>query len=426
MPPPAHPPPVGAQPARASWPNACSRPPICRSRWGRPSLRNGDQAALHQQFQRAVGTSPAAYRRAFRTTTPATGARSSRWADPPPGANHELPRTRCTRPRNPTVRFGIWPSPARSLARDPPVGQPLRGLPSQTAHSRRPLHAERPRRGRRSTATPWSARVGLVGALAVSVPRLTLGSLVTSVTYRHPAVLAKVAAAVDQLSQGPVGARGGRGVAAEPARASYGIALGDGVADAYGPLRRGPRDPRINAAQPPDQLRRDVLFRHRTGAQPAGAGSGPTADHGRWSRRAAGRCRMAARYADRWNSWTTPDVLDARMRILRERCEAIGRDPAEISVSTQALLFLSTDESWLAQTTREPDGPGGHRRDTGRDGRHRRAIPGRRRRRTDRPRLHARVRPATSRDLRLVHRGGRPPLSLRSGAAAGPSERPRR
>ena len=29
-------------------------------------------------------------------------------------------------------------------------------------------------------------------------------------------------------------------------------------------------------------------------------------------------------------------------------CKDVGRDPSEIAVSTQALLFLSTDEAWLA------------------------------------------------------------------------------
>ena len=33
---------------------------------------------------------------------------------------------------------------------------------------------------------------------------------------------------------------------------------------------------------------------------------------------------------------------------MSSHCEAIGRDPGEIAVSTQGLLFLSTDESWLA------------------------------------------------------------------------------
>jgi len=36
------------------------------------------------------------------------------------------------------------------------------------------------------------------------------------------------------------------------------------------------------------------------------------------------------------------------MRVLRGHCEAIGRDAEEIDISTQAMLFLSEDESWLA------------------------------------------------------------------------------
>jgi alkanesulfonate monooxygenase SsuD/methylene tetrahydromethanopterin reductase-like flavin-dependent oxidoreductase (luciferase family) len=58
--------------------------------------------------------------------------------------------------------------------------------------------------------------------------------------------------------------------------------------------------------------------------------------------------RIAARYADIWNSWTTPDVLAAKVQVLHGHCEAIGRDPVAIDISTQALLFLSEDESWLA------------------------------------------------------------------------------
>jgi alkanesulfonate monooxygenase SsuD/methylene tetrahydromethanopterin reductase-like flavin-dependent oxidoreductase (luciferase family) len=44
----------------------------------------------------------------------------------------------------------------------------------------------------------WS----VLAALAASVSRLRLGSLVSSVTFRHPAVLANIAAAVDNVSGG--------------------------------------------------------------------------------------------------------------------------------------------------------------------------------------------------------------------------------
>jgi len=37
------------------------------------------------------------------------------------------------------------------------------------------------------------------------------------------------------------------------------------------------------------------------------------------------------------------------MSVLRAHCDEVRRDPADIHVSTQALMFLSTDEDWLAE-----------------------------------------------------------------------------
>src|SRR2546425_2448569 len=46
----------------------------------------------------------------------------------------------------------------------------------------------------------WS----VLAALAATVPRIRLGTLVSSVTFRHPAVLANMAAAIDNISDGRV------------------------------------------------------------------------------------------------------------------------------------------------------------------------------------------------------------------------------
>ena len=56
---------------------------------------------------------------------------------------------------------------------------------------------------------------------------------------------------------------------------------------------------------------------------------------------------IAARYADQWNAWTTPELLEHKVSVLRAHCDQVGRDPGEIHISTQALLYLSTDKSWL-------------------------------------------------------------------------------
>src|ERR1700735_5567708 len=62
-------------------------------------------------------------------------------------------------------------------------------------------------------------------ALAQATRRLRLGTLVTGVHYRHPAVLAHMAASVSVISGGRVGLRLGRGWNGEEPSA-YGFPLG--------------------------------------------------------------------------------------------------------------------------------------------------------------------------------------------------------
>jgi alkanesulfonate monooxygenase SsuD/methylene tetrahydromethanopterin reductase-like flavin-dependent oxidoreductase (luciferase family) len=59
--------------------------------------------------------------------------------------------------------------------------------------------------------------------------------------------------------------------------------------------------------------------------------------------------RIAATYANEWNAWTTADEFRQKIDVLEQHCTAIGRDPSEIHRSTQAMVFLSTDETWLAR-----------------------------------------------------------------------------
>src|SRR5437764_4906773 len=98
------------------------------------------------------------------------------------------------------MRFSIWPSPNR----------PWEEILELTRHCEATgwdgvYFADHfmpdgpdamPRDG--DTLECWSA----IAALAASVPRLRLASLVTSVTYRHPAVLANIAAAGYNISGG--------------------------------------------------------------------------------------------------------------------------------------------------------------------------------------------------------------------------------
>ncbi len=184
-----------------------------------------------------------------------------------------------------------------------------------------------------------------IAALAATVPRVRIGCLVSGNTYRHPAVLASMATTADQIS-------GGR------------IVLGLGAGwqqnehDAYGiPLfETKERMARFGEAC---AVVKSLLTQERTTfdgehyqlrdapLEPKGAdGPVPLLVGGGGEKVTL---RIAAQHADEWNVWGTPEVLAHKGAVLDGHCEDVGRDPAAIEHSAQALLFLSDDETWLAR-----------------------------------------------------------------------------
>jgi alkanesulfonate monooxygenase SsuD/methylene tetrahydromethanopterin reductase-like flavin-dependent oxidoreductase (luciferase family) len=59
--------------------------------------------------------------------------------------------------------------------------------------------------------------------------------------------------------------------------------------------------------------------------------------------------RIAAQYADEWNTWGLPDLLKQKGGVLDAHCDRLGRDPATIARSAQALLYLGDDAAWLEE-----------------------------------------------------------------------------
>ncbi len=186
--------------------------------------------------------------------------------------------------------------------------------------------------------TPTLEATAVLAALATSTERVRLGPLVLGATYRHPAVLAKWAATVDVVSGGRLVLGIGAGWQLNE-HEQYGIELGP------------PRD-RIARLDEACTVITSLLREGRT-----------TFD-GRWYRLDRAICEpkplqsplpllvggkgdrmlgLVARHADEWNMWGLPDTVAARAAVLDRRCEAIGRDPASIRRSTQALL-LPTDD----------------------------------------------------------------------------------
>jgi F420-dependent oxidoreductase-like protein len=186
----------------------------------------------------------------------------------------------------------------------------------------------------------WS----VLAALAASVPRLRLGSLVSSVTFRHPAVLANIAAAVDNVSGGRLVLGIGAGWQ-QNEHAAYGIELGS-TSERLDRFEEACRV--ISSLLRERRTTFDGRFFHLRDApnQPSPVtGRLPLLIGGGGERRTL---RIAARYADEWNFWSTPALLVQKLAVLHEHCDAVGRDPASLRVSTQALLFMSSDPQQLA------------------------------------------------------------------------------
>jgi len=183
----------------------------------------------------------------------------------------------------------------------------------------------------------------VVTALAAAVPRVGIGTLVCGNTYRHPAILANQAATADVISGGRVILGLGAGWQ-QNEHDKYGIEL-------FGVKERMDRFAEACAIVRSLTTQERTTFHGRhyrlTDApmEPKPIGL-PLLVGGGGERRTL---RIAAEHAQEWNVWSTPDVFTHKSAVLDRHCHDLGRDPAEIRRSTQALLFLSDDEEWLGR-----------------------------------------------------------------------------
>jgi F420-dependent oxidoreductase-like protein len=189
-------------------------------------------------------------------------------------------------------------------------------------------------------AAPLMEATGTLAALAAATERIRLGTLVLSVTYRHPAVIANWAATVDQLSAGRLVLGLGAGWE-EHEHAAYGLPLGspgervdrfvEGLAVVQGLLT---------------QSRTTVEGRYFQ-VRDAACEPKPHQDHvpilvGARGPRMLG---VVAEHADRWNMWGSPAQVAEKAAVLDAHCERLGRDPRSIERSAQAMLCVTDDRA---------------------------------------------------------------------------------
>jgi probable F420-dependent oxidoreductase len=172
-------------------------------------------------------------------------------------------------------------------------------------------------------------------ALAAVTRRVRIGTLVSPTSVHHPALLAKRAATMDQLS-------GGRMV--------LGLGAGWQVNEhhAYG-IELEPPGKRVSRFEEAIQIVRSLLTEESTtfhGAcyditdapcDPKPAQSPLPILVGTRSPRMLG---ITARHADEWNTWGAPEAAAVHRAALVAACESAGRDPATMRTSVNALIDL--------------------------------------------------------------------------------------
>lgn len=176
----------------------------------------------------------------------------------------------------------------------------------------------------------------LVAALGAVVPRVRIGTLVYGNTYRHPAVLANMAATVDHITGGRFTLGVGAGWQINE-HEQYGIEL---------PPVRQLLDRFVAALEVLHGLLRqptttlDSDYYRLTGAvcEPKPVQRPlPILIGGSGERRMLG---IVAQYADAWNAWGRPDLIAHKSAVLDRFCAEQGRDPRSIARTAQALTVV--------------------------------------------------------------------------------------
>lgn len=178
-------------------------------------------------------------------------------------------------------------------------------------------------------------------ALVLETERVRCGSLVYCVAFRHPAVLANVAATLDQLSGGRV-TMGLGGGWHQGEFAAYGIPF-ETV-----PVRLRRTDEAIQVVRA--LLTEDVAEFHGEFYDLTEARCDPKPVQARLPLYIGGggervTLRIAAQHADGWNvPFVAPEVFRHKVGVLAEHCERIGRDPASIERTVNLTVAWSEDD----------------------------------------------------------------------------------
>jgi F420-dependent oxidoreductase-like protein len=189
-----------------------------------------------------------------------------------------------------------------------------------------------------SADEPMLEAYTLLGALAARTRTAGLGTMVTGVTYRNPALLAKIVTTLDIVS----GGRAILGIGAawnDQEHAGYGFAF-PSVAERMDRLEEALQICRamFTETSPSFDGRHYSVHEALNYPRPIRRGGIPILVGGSGERRTLA---LVARYADACNLFGDAATVIHKLGVLDRHCEAVGRDPAEITRTKLTTLVIA-------------------------------------------------------------------------------------
>lgn len=181
-----------------------------------------------------------------------------------------------------------------------------------------------------------------LSVLAGLTTKIKLGTLVTGIMYRYPAVLAKVAATLDVLSKGRL-------------FMGIGAAWNEDESHAYG-IHFPPASERLSRLEEAIQIIRKMWTEEPSASfngkyyqirdaycnpKPIQKPSPPILVGGGGERKTL---KIVAKYADACNLFGSVETVKRKLNILKEHCKTIGRDYDSILKSKLAIIVVDDDK----------------------------------------------------------------------------------
>jgi len=192
---------------------------------------------------------------------------------------------------------------------------------------------------------PYFEAWSLLGGLAARTDKIRIGVLVTSNTFRHPSVLAKMAVTVDHISNGRLEVGLGAGWY-ESEHEMFGIPFPE-TRELVARFRE--------AVQVIDRLLREdtssfagsyYQLRNAQSRPPSIQKPRPPLVLGAFGPR---MLKIVATYADTWNAFGAPKEMRERNQMLDDYCREIGRDPETLDRSLYYWVPTTNADPWASK-----------------------------------------------------------------------------